>query len=249
MIAGCTAVYSFPSHAAEDTPPAWDVSGNVSMVSKYVSRGLTNAPEDDDLAIQAGLTLAYGNFYVGYWGSTLGYSYAEVQGRKGHSSDKFEHDFLVGYTYSSENYDWNFWDATYYYPGGKHTTGNELGLNVSRALNDQTTLTAGISTYLYDVAYANQGDTYYTLNMSYQLNEKLSANATATGSYFHDQGKHEGEELGDTTRQHAFRYASAGLNYALLPQLNLSGDYIFGGYNRYDQKQRDLAVFGLSYNF
>lgn len=175
--------------------------------------------------------------------------YAEVQGRQGHRSDKFEHNFLLGYTHSSENYDWDLWNATYYYPGGKHTTGNELGLNISRALNDQTSIGASVSTYLYDVAYANQGDTFYTLNLNHQLNDRLNASITAAGSYFNDEGKYEGGELGDTEKQFAFRYASAGLSYALLPQLSVSGEYIFGGYDRYDDKQRNLAVFALSYDF
>lgn len=38
-------------------------------------------------------------------------------------------------------------------------------------------------------------------------------------------------------------------SYALLPQLSMSGEYIFGGYDRYDDKQRNLAVFALSYDF
>lgn len=39
-----------------------ETSGNISVVSKYISRGLTNAPENDDVALQAALNLAYGNF-------------------------------------------------------------------------------------------------------------------------------------------------------------------------------------------
>jgi hypothetical protein len=249
LVFGCTVLLSICSFADEPVNQI-EVSGNLSVVSKYISRGLTNAPENDDVAVQAALNLAYGNFYVGYWGSTLGYSYAEAQGRQGHRSDKFEHDFLLGYTYSSENYDWDIWNATYYYPSGENTTGNELGLNVSRALNEQTSIGASISTYLYDVAYANQGDTFYTLNLTHQLNDRLNANVTAAGSYFNDEGKYEeGGELGDTEKQFAFRYVSAGLSYALLPQVSLSGEYIFGGYDRYDDKQRNLAVFALSYDF
>src|SRR5690606_31852499 len=140
----------------------------------------------------------------------------------GHRSDKFEHDFLVGYTHSSENYDWDLWNATYYYPGGKHTTGNELGLNVSRTLNDQTSIGASVSTYLYDVAYADQGDTFYTRSRSQQLNDGVGGSVTAAGRYFNDEGKDEGGELGDTEMQLSFRYAAAGRSYAGLPQLSVS---------------------------
>ncbi|MFV5490123.1 hypothetical protein [Acinetobacter sp. ASP199] len=249
VLFGCTAVSSLYCSADDIETKKIETSGNISVVSKYVSRGLTNAPENDDLAVQAALNLAYGNFYIGYWGSTLGYSYAEVQGRSGHRSDKFEHDFLVGYTHSSEHYDWNFWNATYYYPGGENTTSNELGLNVSRTLDEKTSIAASVSTYLYDVVYANQGDTFYTLNLNHQLNDRVNASLTAAGSYFNDDGKYEGGELGDTQKQHAFRYASAGLSYAILPQLSVSGEYLLGGYDRYGEKQRNLALFGLSYDF
>lgn len=249
LLFGCVTFSSICSFANDVQNNQIQASGNLSVVSKYVSRGLSNAPEDDNIALQAGLNLAYGNFYVGYWGSTLGYSYAEVQGRKGHSTDKFEHDFLLGYTHSSENYDWDLWSAIYYYPGGKHTTGNELGLNVSRMLDEKTSIGASVSTYLYDVAYANQGDTFYTLNLNHQLNDRVNASLTAAGSYFNDEGKYEGGELGDTQKQHAFRYASAGLSYAILPQLSVSGEYLLGGYDRYGDKQRNLALFGLSYDF
>ena len=77
---------------------------------------------------------------------------------------------------------------------GSHTTSNELGLNVSRALNDKTSVTAGVSTYLYDVAYANQGDTFYTLDLAHQINDKLGAHVGAAGGYFNDEGKYEGNE-------------------------------------------------------
>lgn len=90
---------------------------------------------------------------------------------------------------------------------------------------------------------------FYTLNLNHQLNDRLNASVTAAGSYFNDEGKYEGGELGDTEKQFAFRYASAGLSYALLPQVSLSGEYIFGGYDRYDEKQRNLAVVALSYDF
>ncbi|WP_432209332.1 hypothetical protein [Acinetobacter variabilis] len=249
VLFGCAAVSSVYCFADDAEAKKIETSGNISVVSKYISRGLTNTPENDDVALQAALNLAYGNFYVGYWGSTLGYSYPELEGKKSHRRDKFEHDFIVGYNYSSENYDWNFWDATYYYPGGSHTTSNELGLNVSRALNDKTSVTAGVSTYLYDVAYANQGDTFYTFDLTHQINDKLGAHVGAAGGYFNDEGKYEGNELGNTTKQHAFRYATAGLSYEVAPKLTLSGDYIFGGYDRFGDKQRDLAVFGIGYDF
>lgn len=249
MLLCSSTFWHLSAHANEITTDAWDVSGHVDVVSKYISRGLSNAPENDNFAIQAGLNLSYGQFYLGYWGSTLGYSYPELQGRKKHRADQFEHDFIVGLSKQWAGYDWDLWDATYYYPGGKKSTSNEFGFSVSRTLADTTTLAFGASTYLYDVVYANQGDTFYHVSLSQQFNTRLSANLTAAASYFNDDGKYEGKDLGDTETTHTFRYASTGLTYNLLPQLSLSADYFFGGKDRYAERQRDRAIFGLSYTF
>lgn len=87
------------------------------------------------------------------------------------------------------------------------------------------------------------------MDLTHQINDKLGAHVGAAGGYFNDEGKYEGNELGNTTKQHAFRYATAGLSYEVAPKLTLSGDYIFGGHDRFGDKQRDLAVFGIGYDF
>ncbi|ANF83335.1 hypothetical protein A3K93_13970 (plasmid) [Acinetobacter sp. NCu2D-2] len=238
-----------PSFAMAEEPISPELSGHIDLVSKYVSRGLTNNPEDNNIALQAGLNLSYQNFYVGYWGSTLDYSFPEFQGERRKRSEQFEHDFIVGYSHNFGQWTGDIWSATYYYPGGKNTTSNELGLSYSRALNEKTQLNASISTYLYDVIYANQGDTFSTLQLQHQLNDKWATNIEVAASRFSDSGKYENNELGVTARNYAFRYASVGLAYQLLNNVSVTGQYILGGYDRYDDKQKDLGVFGISYAF
>jgi len=63
VLFGCAAVSSFYCYADDAEVKQIEASGNLSVVSKYVSRGLTNAPENDDVAVQAALNLAYGNFF------------------------------------------------------------------------------------------------------------------------------------------------------------------------------------------
>lgn len=252
VMLSCSAISSFSLWANEiqqESESEFNLSGNIGLTSKYISRGLTNSPENDDLAIQGGLTLNYNNFYASYWGSTLGYSYAALQGEPSRRIDKFEHDFILGYNFNTENLSGSLWNATYYYPGGTKTTSNEMGLTLSHQFNPKTSLSTQVSTYLYDVVYANQGDTYVSLGLNYEINEKLSSNTLISGNYFNDEGRYEGNELGDTQRNYAFRFASTGLSYLLSPELSVSAQYILGGYNRYDEKQRNATVFSMNYSF
>ncbi|MGB5308998.1 MAG: TorF family putative porin, partial [Arenicellales bacterium] len=62
-----------PAHAALD--------GNIGIFSSYVLRGITNSPENDNAAIQGGLDWGFGpGFYLGYWGSNLGYGDGDAKG-------------------------------------------------------------------------------------------------------------------------------------------------------------------------
>ena len=72
VLFGCAAISSLYCYADDAKTKKIETSGNISVVSKYISRGLTNAPENDDVAVQAALNLAYGNFYVGYWACCCG---------------------------------------------------------------------------------------------------------------------------------------------------------------------------------
>lgn len=52
--------------AEESTASKLNVSGNVSVVSAYVSRGGTNGPENDDTTLQAYLRADYQGWYTAY---------------------------------------------------------------------------------------------------------------------------------------------------------------------------------------
>src|SRR4051812_44332155 len=88
ITAVCTSLSQ--SSFAEDAPaPSW--TGHIDIVSKYVLRGVTttygpaapgltnqgaDAPESDKPALQWGADwTSPSGFYLGYWGSTINYSY------------------------------------------------------------------------------------------------------------------------------------------------------------------------------
>lgn len=224
-------------------------SGNITVVSDYIARGLTNAPENHNTALQATLTAAYGNYYASYWGSTLGYSFRELQGGKSYSGDQFEHNFIFGYAFDYKGLTLDIWDATYYYQGGKHTTSNELGITITKPVSDKGSLALAVSTYLNDAIYMNTGDTYTTLSYTHQLTDKLSGTAGVAASYFKDDGKYEGQGFLDTKNDFTFRFATARLDYALTEQIGVFGQYYLGGYDRSDVKQKNAPVFGLIFSF
>ena len=52
-----------------------ELSGNIGVYSAYVLRGITNAMENENTAVQGGIDWAHDSgFYLGYWGSNLGYT-------------------------------------------------------------------------------------------------------------------------------------------------------------------------------
>jgi len=65
--------------AKEDAESRLSFSGNISVASAYINRGMTNFPENEDVAIQSFLKLNYQNFYISFFNSKLGYSFSEIQ--------------------------------------------------------------------------------------------------------------------------------------------------------------------------
>ena len=59
---------------AEEPAAEHTVSGNISVLSSYNLRGITNTPENKGATLQGGLDYNHASgFYAGWWGSTLDY--------------------------------------------------------------------------------------------------------------------------------------------------------------------------------
>lgn len=233
---------------AEDkklAPFPGEITGNIAVLSSYDFRGITNVPENDKVTLQAGLEYAHPTgFYLGYWGSTLGYSLTDfdAETEKYQGRDAFENDFNLGYR-GKINDDWGYTvGGTYYYYYGSDAKSDFfetlLGLNYKDVALSAQTATSNVDT-------ANRGDTYFLLSYSHELPYELTGRA-ALGAYLYGKKSNNLETKDDFN----FRHLTVGLSHALgNTGANMNLDYIVGGYDRMDEKQKNKVVFGLSYNF
>ncbi|KAF1019090.1 MAG: hypothetical protein GAK29_04020 [Acinetobacter bereziniae] len=226
-----------------------DLSGNISVLSSYVYRGATNSPENDQVTLQGLVVGSYKSFYTAYFISNLGYSYKELQGNKSYPSDKYEQDFILGYIYNYDSLAVELSNATYYYSGGRNTTGNETSIKITQSFS-KNIMTYTLASYLFnDTVYSNKGDSFFGINFIYNLNEMMNFEIGSGFSYFNDHGKFEGGNFLNTQKNFAFRYADAKINYHLVPYLNGYIQHIVGGNDRAGADMKNATVMGLKYSF
>lgn len=150
------------STASEDNKYPWlkNVSGNLTFVTNYVFRGISqnrNLP-----AAQGGLTYTFPiNFYVNLWGSNV--SFVDSHG----ANATVELDTIVGYrnTYG-DNFSYDINIDRYNYPGARHANYNELNTVFAYYF-----LQAGIS-YSANVYNTHQSGTYYNGGINYDIPSK-----------------------------------------------------------------------------
>lgn len=235
-VAAVASASSF-TFADEPTSPH-SVSGNIGVLSSYNLRGITNVPENSEATLQGGLDYNHASgFYAGWWGSTLDYSLAE-EGR-----DAFENNFYLGYSHAV-NDDLGLTIGTtyyYYYESDVESNGFELLLGMS-----YKDLGVTAQTLLEDTTWGNAGDTYIKGTYSYALPNDFSLD-TALGLYAYEKS---GDFIEGTTESFGFRHFDIGLSKPLGDTgVTASMNYIIGGYDRFDEKQKNKVVFGLGYSF
>lgn len=234
-VAAVASASSF-TFADEPTSPH-SVSGNIGVLSSYNLRGITNVPENSGATLQGGLDYNHASgFYAGWWGSTLDYSLAE-EGR-----DAFENNFYLGYSHAV-NDDLGLTIGTtyyYYYESDVESNGFELLLGMS-----YKDLGVTAQTLLEDTTWGNAGDTYIKGTYSYALPNDFSLD-TALGLYAYEKSG----DIEGTTESFGFRHFDIGLSKPLGDTgVTASMNYIIGGYDRFDEKQKNKVVFGLGYSF
>lgn len=229
----------------KSSPLPGNVTGNISLLSSYDLRGITNTPENDKVTVQAGLEYAHPTgFYLGYWGSTLGYSLTDFDTDAGQYTGRnaFENDFNIGYR-GKINPDLGYTiGGTYYYYYESDAKVNYfetlLGMNYKNLAVTAQTATQNVST-------ANRGDTYFLASYSQPLPYDFTGRA-ALGAYLYGKNNKNLE----TSDSFGFRHLTLGLTHALgNTGANMNLDYIVGGYDRMDVKQKNKVVVGLSYSF
>lgn len=226
------------------------VTGNISLYSKYVLRGLTNNAESDSPVVQAGLEYATeGGTYVGWWGSNLDYTYRSSD--EPTSGSGFENDFYIGYRgAATEDLKYDFNITQFYY----------LDVDDSDLTEFKGTLASGpiaLSMYylLRNGWWGNRGDIYLTAGYTRELGQGFMLGATV-GYYRYDDSDN-GElcypnpaHCGLTTESSAFRHVDLKISHPLGKSgAEMSFTYVIGGKDRSGINQENTAVLGVSYPF
>jgi uncharacterized protein (TIGR02001 family) len=229
------ATMSTVTFADEGSSSPHSISGNIGVLSSYDLRGITNNPENEDATIQGGLDYEHASgFYAGYWASSLGDAY---------SSSALEHDFYAGFKGSfNEDFGYQIGGVQYVYTNTDDSDGFEVVLGL-------TYKDFGITsqTLVKDVAWGNAGDTYIAASYSYALPQDFSLNGTLGAYIYEDKGKYIDETTESTF---SFRHFTLGLSKPISDTgVTASMDFIAGGHDRMENKQKNKVVLGLAYSF
>lgn len=168
MVAVLGALCAMPAFAADEPASSFTPSSNVSIVSNYLYRGISQTGANP--ALQGGFDLAHASgAYVGVWGSSI--SWLSDAGVASNAGTEF--DTYLGYKGTAGDVGYDVGYLRYNYPG-------TYGAGVVKADTDEiyaaltySIVTAKVSYSLGDtfgVAKA-QGTTYAELNASYALGE------------------------------------------------------------------------------
>lgn len=226
------------------------ITGNISLYSKYVFRGITNNAESDSPAIQASLEYATDSgTYIGWWGSSLDYTYRSSDTPT--SGSGFENDFYIGYRgEASENLKYDFNVTQFYY----------LDVDDSDLTEFKGSLASGpLALNLYYLLrngwWGNRGDMYLTAVYARELGQGFTLGATV-GYYRYDDSDNgemcfpNGANCGMTTESSAFRHVDLKIAHPLgKTGAEMSFTYIIGGKDRSGVDQENTAVLGVSYPF
>jgi uncharacterized protein (TIGR02001 family) len=111
LLAGPAFADGMPSHGRISSAPegrTCSTSGNVGVTSDYVFRGFSQT--QGDAALQGGVDLTCGNFYVGFWGSNVEFfPFA--------ADSNVEIDVYAGYRFKTGRINWDLGAIYYSYPG------------------------------------------------------------------------------------------------------------------------------------
>jgi uncharacterized protein (TIGR02001 family) len=284
--ADATAVAASAAAAPAADGPKW--TGHVDVVSRYILRGITDtygpskpgggnkladAPESDKPALQWGADWTHpSGFYLGYWASTINYSYKALGKSYNDPSitdfqdDKsIENDLYGSYTGKIGDFGYTVGMTGYVYINGKNSDALETKLGVSYgdfALNAQT--------LLKDTVWGNKGDTYWTLNYTKPLPYDITLNASLGYYTYHKEGKYlgtvntstgvacgAGESFnvsacvpGNAPSGSGFRHLIVGITQPIGSTgvtWGLQG--LIGGENRFSVNQSSKLLASLSYGF
>jgi uncharacterized protein (TIGR02001 family) len=220
-----------------------DVTGNISVVSKYVLRGMTNstsfATEADFGAVQGGFDYSHSSgIYLGYWGSSLSYNSPT---RPEPQTTGFESDIYGGYKFKAGPVDLNFGVIQYLYTGIDDGDGIEGVFAAGFG-----PVTAGLKYLAKDVFWGNTGDIYWTLGYSQKLPMDFKFDGVVGYYTYSDSG----DFIPTTVNSSAFRHVDLKVSHPLGKSgFDMSLTYIVGGEDRQAIEQGNAIVLGLASGF
>jgi uncharacterized protein (TIGR02001 family) len=197
---------------AEDSP--WSLSGNVSLTSNYVFRGISQTGGDP--AIQGGLDLAHSSgFYVGTWGSNVGW----IQNYQGYGSGNMEIDLYGGYSNSIGDFTYDVGAIEYYYPGDRlNVIPTYFGEPAFKAATANTT-----------ELYASLGWKWFTVKYSHYVSDGTFGFSDAKNSYYVDlSGSYPVGDTGLTLGAHWGTFKFKNNSDANYDDWKVSADYDLG---------------------
>jgi uncharacterized protein (TIGR02001 family) len=108
-----------PLPAAADEPAdgqkPFEFSANVGIATDYRFRGFTQTQEHP--AVQGGVDLTFGSFYVGFWSSNVDFGRTQDSSGRFHEQADFELDVYGGIKRKLGPIEWNLGIIGYLYPG------------------------------------------------------------------------------------------------------------------------------------
>lgn len=145
-----------------------EISGNVALTSDYKFRGISQS--DEDIAIQGGFDLGWDNgIYIGAWGSTVDFNFAEGEGGDG----SLELDYYVGWAsdIGDSGFGIDVGYLYYDYPGDDSSgEGDYQEIYGSLSWND---LAVGIA-YSDDYYFETDTFMYYYVDYSLGINDTFT---------------------------------------------------------------------------
>ena len=202
-------------------PAAAEVTGNASVVSKYVFRG---GVEDGRTAFQGGLDYAHDSgLYAGTWFSTLDYGEDD--------SSANEIDVYGGFSGSAGDLGYDI-GILYFAYTGDAADGSSVPEGTAALSYGPVSLSANVA--LETVDWTAEGDTYINLGFEQPLPDDFTFSANA-GYYIYggDTEDADGNVATEKTQDSAFRDATFSLSHPLAAEgSTMHINYTIGGEGR-----------------
>lgn len=198
---------------AEDLP----ISANISLVSDYAFRGISQT--DQRPALQGGFDYEHDSgFYVGVWGSNVSWLSDAEQGTGENSSNSLEIDVYAGYATELGPIGIDVGLLQYYYPGDFDSSWRAAtGIENPNTLEGYIGLSWEFLSFTYSHAFTDlfgidnsKNSKYYDLSASYEIVENLTLDAHYGYSSIKNADNYKDWSLGAT---YSFGGFDIGLHY------------------------------------